>query len=95
MTIDQTWAIVGELKDKAMAEYRAVQWGTSSLYFSRATATANGSAAVVSDESDAPEGFELAIPISRAWDHSRTEREIVRALRTAPIIAFGRTEVSR
>ena len=86
-------AFVRGLCSKAMGEWSA--WmrtfcgcQPAHMYFRRGGPNAAGDVLIIDGEQDAPEGYELAMPLSLAWDRSRVEREVWKALQTMPILPY-------
>jgi len=88
--INPASAFVNSMVCKAMSEYTGMpSWAFPHLYFRRSTEGHAGDVLMVDVEaSDAPDDFELAIPIQRSWDCYRVEREVRRAVGTMPILAY-------
>lgn len=87
--------VVDTLYTKCREEYR--EWfrspasctGTAALLcFRRSGAGRDGDAIVIDGNMDIPDDYELAHPMSLAWDFPRAEREIWKSLNTMPILAY-------
>lgn len=77
------------LAEKAHADYLTVcraYYGEATMYIKPSAPGIQAEAVVLGPYDAAPEGYQVALNISRAWTYGQTRQRIYAALRTLPII---------
>lgn len=81
------YSAIQRFTDKAFGEYRVIaSYAHTSLVYRPTTPALDGDVLVINDDDEIPEGYEMAMPISRAWDYQMAKRKIHEQLRRLPIL---------